>query len=414
MKLLRQCIISVFMIAVMLFGTITAEAGLVKAVPSASVQNTIYRMIEKQNFAGSRLTNNKAKAFAKHFLTVSKWRPGQKFPYTNEHGVYAAGTISDGTYKTKVGKNTGCYRYSCYISNVVYGKTGSRKYFTAKKGKLAANVAKFKELIKTQAQFGEHIRINNKHSMTFLGCDENGMYVIEYCNPGKIAYQYRTYKSFCEEYNNVKPEKGKNYAVWIYNACTAVNSTKTTSTAKASASSGSSSSGSAKSGNTSSGSSSSGSTSSGSSNSSSNSSSSGSTNTVTTKTGYVLGTDGSLAINSKAESGNMIAAIPEGAAVTYYPSKTVGKWYYVTYGGKSGYSYSTYITDSQPATRTGTVKGTDGSLNIRATASTSGTKRGTIPEGKSCTVFIDKKSGSWIWIKYGNVAGWASANYIKY
>ena len=134
---------------------------------------------------------------------------------------------------------------------------------------------------------------------------------------------------------------------------------------------------------------------------------------VNTWTGYVIGTDGTLAINSKPASGNMIGKIPEGKSVTVYPDKTSGKWYYVKYGTTSGYSHSNYITKTKPATKSGVVKGTDGSLNIRAGASTSSTIRGTVKEGKTVTVFTGRTSGSWYWIYYNGIAGYASKNYIK-
>ena len=62
-----------------------------------------------------------------------------------------------------------------------------------------------------------------------------------------------------------------------------------------------------------------------------------------TWTGYVRGTDGSLVINSQPSKGYGIAEIPEGAAVTVYPDRQSGNWYWVTYNGVSGYSYGKYI-----------------------------------------------------------------------
>ena len=40
--------------------------------------------------------------------------------------------------------------------------------------------------------------------------------------------------------------------------------------------------------------------------------------------------------------------IPEGAAVKVTPSKNSGSWWYVTYNGKSGYSYGKYLTTTAP------------------------------------------------------------------
>lgn len=63
-----------------------------------------------------------------------------------------------------------------------------------------------------------------------------------------------------------------------------------------------------------------------------------------TRTGVVHGTNGALAINSVPAAGNQIGRIPEGQTCTVYPDKTSGNWYWVSYGGVSGYSYSRYIT----------------------------------------------------------------------
>ena len=66
--------------------------------------------------------------------------------------------------------------------------------------------------------------------------------------------------------------------------------------------------------------------------------------TTTAPAAYrVKGTDGSLMINSKASAGCAIGSIPEGAVCTVNSSKSVGNWWYVTYNGKSGYSYKTYL-----------------------------------------------------------------------
>ena len=76
------------------------------------------------------------------------------------------------------------------------------------------------------------------------------------------------------------------------------------------------------------------------------------TNTTTsaaTKTYYVKGTDGTLVMR-KGPGSNYAqqTLIPEGASVKVTPSKNSGSWWYVTYNGKSGYSYSSYLTTTAP------------------------------------------------------------------
>ena len=135
------------------------------------------------------------------------------------------------------------------------------------------------------------------------------------------------------------------------------------------------------------------------------------TDTELTTTGYVLGTNGALAINSIAASGNQIGRIPEGESFIIYTGRTSGNWYYVEYNGVKGYAYKTYITTSQPTTRTGIISGTNGALAINSTAA-SGNQIGRIPEGASCTVFTGRTNGNWYWVKYNGVSGYAYSKYI--
>ena len=74
------------------------------------------------------------------------------------------------------------------------------------------------------------------------------------------------------------------------------------------------------------------------------------TNTsAATKTYYVKGTDGTLVMRKGPGSNyGQQTLIPEGASVKVTPSKNSGSWWYVTYNGKSGYSYSKYLTTTAP------------------------------------------------------------------
>ena len=80
-------------------------------------------------------------------------------------------------------------------------------------------------------------------------------------------------------------------------------------------------------------------------------------NTVTTtapvtKTYYVYNTDGTLVMRKgPGSSFAQTTLIPEGAAVTVTLSKNSGNWWYITYNGKSGYSYSSYLTTTAPTTK---------------------------------------------------------------
>jgi len=69
---------------------------------------------------------------------------------------------------------------------------------------------------------------------------------------------------------------------------------------------------------------------------------------VNTRSGVVVNTNGQyLAINdgpaASPNHSNQIGRIPPGGYVTVYPDKTYGNWYWVEYGGVSGYAYGKYI-----------------------------------------------------------------------
>lgn len=143
-----------------------------------------------------------------------------------------------------------------------------------------------------------------------------------------------------------------------------------------------------------------------------------------TLTAYAVGTDGTLAINDKpAVSPNwskQIGSIPEGAACTVYPDKASGSWYWVTYNGVSGYAHKNYLVtvpDLESLTaKPGVIHGTDGTLaiNDKPAVSPRWSKQiGSIPEGATCIVHLEKTSGSWYWVTYNGVSGYAHMKYIR-
>lgn len=59
--------------------------------------------------------------------------------------------------------------------------------------------------------------------------------------------------------------------------------------------------------------------------------------------GTIRNTSGFLAINATPSTAVRIGKVPEGAKLTVYGNKRVGKWVWVEYQGVFGYAYSTYI-----------------------------------------------------------------------
>lgn len=128
-------------------------------------------------------------------------------------------------------------------------------------------------------------------------------------------------------------------------------------------------------------------------------------------THYVVGTDGSLAINSRPSAGYQIGVIPERAFCKVYPERSQGNWVWTEYNGVSGYCYNKYLVSIDSGTVTRMVQGTDGDLAINKTASAK-YPIGMIPEGASCTVYPDRCYGNWVWTEYNGVSGYCYKKYL--
>lgn len=140
-----------------------------------------------------------------------------------------------------------------------------------------------------------------------------------------------------------------------------------------------------------------------------------------TRTYYVKGT-AALALNDRAAASpryaTEIAAIPLGAGVMVYPNRSSGRWYYVSYAGKTGYAYSSYLTTTAPSTRRGTVTGLRRNemlaLNNKPAASPRySTEIGAIPNGATVIVYTGYTSGNWYYVYYNGMFGYAYKSYIR-
>ena len=153
-----------------------------------------------------------------YFITGGPWAAigGGKFPYPNNSGVYYE-NITDGVY-TKTVRGTGCFAYEKFVSLVIYSTDGAKKMEGEAAGRMTA--AGLKAFLQAQAQAGEHLRVDGKHSALFISCNDQGLYYLDYrtdTNP-YITLSYATYANFANKCNEV----GKQ--VWLYNVNTAQNS----------------------------------------------------------------------------------------------------------------------------------------------------------------------------------------------
>lgn len=144
------------------------------------------------------------RTYIEHFLYRSEFAAVNNggFHYTNAQGYWAGKSVQDGTYYQVV-SGTGCYAYSKFVSLVIYGTGGVLRdegqtpgYFTG---------SAMKEFLDRYAQAGEHIRIDYRHSVTYISGTEDGFYFLDYAGDEnqKISLCYTTYDNFAAKCNEV-------------------------------------------------------------------------------------------------------------------------------------------------------------------------------------------------------------------
>lgn len=158
------------------------------------------------------------RSYIEHFLYSSSFSAvnGGRYPYTNAQGYWAGKTVTDGTY-SQVVSATGCFAYSKFVSQVIYGTAGQRHDLGESAGHVTADG--LKAFLTLYAQAGEHIRIDSKHSVTFVSGNEEGFYYMDYAgdqNP-RIFLRYSTYANFAAYCNGLCRK------VWIYECDAAEN-----------------------------------------------------------------------------------------------------------------------------------------------------------------------------------------------
>lgn len=153
------------------------------------------------------------RSYIEHFLYTSSFSAinGGRYPYTNAQGYWAGKTVSDGTYYQVVSA-TGCFSYCKFVSQVIYGTPGQLRSEGESTGRITADG--LKAFLEQYAQAGEHIRVDSKHSVTFVSGNEEGFYYLDYAgdqNP-RILLRYSTYANFAAYCNGLYKK------VWIYEA----------------------------------------------------------------------------------------------------------------------------------------------------------------------------------------------------
>ncbi len=163
------------------------------------------------------VTYVKAKDIMEHVIYDSSFASfyQKKFYYPNKNKDYFY-SIYDGTYTVNINGAKGCMAYSNYVESLIYGVHGAKKFHSEKPGKLTGTG--IKEFLRKEAQIGEHLRVYDKHSMTYISSDENGFYFTNYTNDTKKTTElcYATFDEFARYYNCVKKSEYSS-SVWLYN-----------------------------------------------------------------------------------------------------------------------------------------------------------------------------------------------------
>ena len=170
--------------------------------------------ISLQSFSSP--TAAKVQSYISYFIYDSKYAAinGSAWPYTNERGYVS--TVTDGTYTISGINGSGCFAYSKFVMNVIYGTTGS----VLKEGESAGSITAsgLETFLRTYAQAGEQLRLGNIHSVTFISCTSKGFYYLDYWG-GYIRLHYTTFEKFASACNNAT----SSVELWLYNANTNVN-----------------------------------------------------------------------------------------------------------------------------------------------------------------------------------------------
>lgn len=161
-------------------------------------------------------------SYIEHFLYRSSFSAvnGGRYPYTNAQGYWTGKTVSDGTY-SEVVSATGCFSYSKFVSQVIYGTPGQRHDLGESAGHITGDG--LKAFLEQYAQAGEHVRVDSRHSVTFISGNEGGFYYMDYAGDQdpRILLRYSTYDNFAAYCNGLCKK------VWIYEADYAENTGET-------------------------------------------------------------------------------------------------------------------------------------------------------------------------------------------
>lgn len=191
-----------------ILSTLLLVSILLASVPNQAYAVTFYSVreniskdsvlsgISKQSFDLPMPTNN-VKLLINHFIdNVSYYK---KVPNSSNMQSIA----SDGTYNTNLGwSSKGCYHYADFVAVTMYGTKGERKYIDQPIGRISSGG--LKSFLQKYAQAGEHLRIDNRHSLSFISSTDTGFYTLQYYGEGTDPFlSFSSYEYFADVLNSI-------------------------------------------------------------------------------------------------------------------------------------------------------------------------------------------------------------------
>lgn len=200
---------------------------------SEEMVRTALDRVDKQA-GGSVRAGKTKKQMLEYILNDSRYAVfgGKSWPCnTNDDERYFIGYVNDenlaridGTTFIKLDTNSSASMSACWwVSGVVYTEDVSHKSYRVY---VDGDVGKYKESVvencfRKYIQAGEHIRIDETRSMSFVSCDDKGFYFIEYGSDDNsdhhLRFRYYTFNDFVNYLNAL------NKQLWYYEIDTAIN-----------------------------------------------------------------------------------------------------------------------------------------------------------------------------------------------
>ena len=170
-------------------------------------------LISKQVF-DNNISIDEAKSFINHFIENAE--SYDKVPNSDDMKSIA----SDGTYAIELGwSSKGCFHYADFITVTMYGKPSrlsEKRLIDQEIGSITPEG--LKAFLQKYAQAGEHLRLDNRHSLSFVSSTDTGFYTLQYYGDNSDPFlSFSTYEYFANLLNSI----GKDF--WIFDSNSAVN-----------------------------------------------------------------------------------------------------------------------------------------------------------------------------------------------